>query len=138
MERTDGALARVVALPNGAATVTSASLDVGPQTKYGTIVGEFEFRLTLPVLTTAQLPDGAVMRYDILASANADLSSPVILIGGANTDNLSQTGAGGNGAGGATYRFRVPSNAPRYVGYRAVNSGAGNASGASAVLEMMF
>ena len=138
MEGRDALLARSLALPNGAATVVSGSLDLGPKTPLGTTAGHYEFLLTTPALTTAQLPDAATMRYDILGSANADLSAPTILIGGMNTDKLTQTGGGGAGAAGTTYRFRVATNAPRYVGYRVVNSNAANASAASALLEMLF
>ncbi len=65
MEQRDAQLARTLALPNGASAVVSASLDVGVKGPLGSVVGDYEFLLTTPRLTTAELPDAA-MRYEML------------------------------------------------------------------------
>jgi hypothetical protein len=74
-----------------------------------------EFLLTAPAMTTAQMPDAKTMKYDILYSVNADLSAPTTYI----TAAITQTGAGGVGCAAATFRFRLPSDALRYVGFKA-------------------
>lgn len=134
MNRRDGQLKLSLALPNGAATTTSASLDTGKVTAAGSQTAPFEVLLTAPALATAAMPDAKTMTYDILGSANADLSSPTVLSAGA----IVQTGASGAGAASKTTRFRLPTNAPRYFGFRAVGSGTGNASASSAKLEVLF
>jgi len=136
MERRDAQLSKTLALPNGAANVTGAIIDTGKKTSMGQQVAEFEFLLTMPALTTAQLGDGATMKYDILASDNADLSNPIVLIS-SGSYNLTQTGAGGAGAAAQTRRFRLATDAKEYIGVKATNSAGGNASTANATLELL-
>ena len=94
----DAQLNTALALPNGAAsTTTAAPIDTGKSTALGSQSGDFEFLLTAAALTTSQLADAATMKHDILMSDNADMSSPTTLISSA----ITQTGAGGAGAGGA-------------------------------------
>jgi hypothetical protein len=132
MELRDAQLKATLALPNGAAsTTTTTPIDTGKSTALGSQSGNFEFVLTAPALTTSQLADAATMKYDIVMSDNSDLSSPTTLIATA----LTQTGAGGAGAAAATYRFRIPTDAKRYIGHKATNSASGNASAATATLE---
>jgi hypothetical protein len=131
----DAALKLTRALPNGAATVTAATaIDTGQTTNIGSQDGVSEYLLTAPAMTTAQMPDAKTMKYDILFSANADLSAPTVYI----TSAITQTGAGGVGCAAATFRFRLPSDALRYVGFRATGSAAGDATGASATLEVLI
>jgi hypothetical protein len=123
------------ALPNGAGTVTTAAgldLEAGPKSDY---VARTEFLLTAPALTTAMLPNGVLMTYNIITSLSSNMSSPTTIIAGA----LVQTGAGGAGAVGNTYRFKPPSNVQRYIGLQAVlGATGGNASTVSATLEHLF
>jgi hypothetical protein len=120
------------ALPNGAATVTSGSIDL-ETTGGNDFIARCEARITAPALTTAQLANAATVTYDLLTSASADLSSPTVLVAGL----LVQTGAGGVGAATAQARAKLPTNVKRYVGFRATNSGAGNASTSNGVLELL-
>jgi hypothetical protein len=122
-----------LALPNGAATTTSTSIDSGKTTAQGEGKG-VELLLTAPALNTTQQPDAKTLKYDILHSDNSDLSSPTVYI----TTALTQTGAGGAGAAANTFRCRMASDAKRYWGFRATGSASGNASGASATLEPVF
>lgn len=121
------------ALPNGAAAVTSDSIDTENTTR-GEQLANFEFLLSAPALTTSQQPDSKTLIYDILGSANSDLSAPSVTV----TAVLTQTGAGGAGAAAATKRFRPASNGPRYWGFKATGSASGNSSTASATMEMLF
>jgi hypothetical protein len=134
MQVRDALLKRTRALPNGAVTVTSDSIDTGKVTSAGQQLAQVEYLLTAPALTTAQLADTQTITYNVIMSDNADLSSPTTLM----PSVMVQTGAGGAGAAGNTYRFRLPSTARRFIGFTAVKTGASNASTASGTLEALF
>ena len=121
------------ALPNGAAATTSDFIDTGKGTSYGRQLAEVEFLITAPALGATPLPDAKTMKFDVLTSANSDGSSPTTLM----PTVITQTGAGGVGASAATYRFKVPSDAARYVGVKATGSASGDASGSSFTVEAL-
>jgi len=124
------------ALPASTSAVTSAAaLDLQASAR-SDFVARVELLLSAPAVTTAQLPDTKLMTYDIIDSVNADLSSPRIIAPGV----IVQTGAGGAGAAGATFRWKPPTNARRYYGIRITPSasGTGDASGVSATLQLLF
>lgn len=122
------------ALPNGAATIYSDGIDT-EVTPAGAHLGDVEWLLSAPALTTEQLPDTKTMTYSILTDTVAPIDgSSTVLMSGV----IVQTGASGAGAAAATYRLRLPSTAGRIVGVRAINSGTGNASAASLSLEALF
>jgi hypothetical protein len=127
------ALAKVTAaLPNGAATVyTTTGIDTGVSTD-GAHLSDIEFVLTAPALVVGDLANGETMKYSVLTDTvnPIDGSSTVLF-----ADCITQTGAGGAGAAAATFRFKLPSNAGRILGVKAVNSGAGDASDKSLTLE---
>ncbi len=129
----DANLKGTQALPNGAANVSGAALDLG-LTAFGDLLANVEFLLTAPALTTTEQPDAKTMTYDVIHSDNADLSSSVTMYPGV----LVQTGAGGAGAAGATFTFRVPVDVKRYVGIKATGSAAGNSSTKSLTLEALL
>ncbi len=129
----DALLKVTKALPNGAANVTSDSIDTGKSSR-GEHLARCELLLSAPALTTGQQPDAKTLTYDILGSDNSDLSAPSVTVAGA----IVQTGAGGAGAAASEYRYKLPSNGPKYWGFKATGSAAGNSSNASATLEMVF
>lgn len=141
-ELRDASLKLTRALPNGAATVTtSPAIDTGLNAGatgagvLGSQPGSVEFLLTAPALTTGELGDTNTMKYDIVHADSSDLgTNPTTYI----TAAITQTGAGGAGAAAQTFRFRLPTTAKRYVGFKATNSAAGNASGKSATLECLL
>lgn len=121
------------ALGNGAATVYSTpGLDTGKSTSLGTQLGDVEYLLSAPAMNATEMPDGKTMIYSILHDDvdPVDASSVVLM-----PSVITQTGAGGIGCAAATYRFRLPSDAKRILGFRAVGSASGNATTASATLE---
>jgi hypothetical protein len=123
------------ALPASISAVVSSAMDTGARTSMG-LEPPVEFLLTAPALSTAQLPDTKIMSYDIIGSANADLSSSTTVAPGV----LVQTGAGGAGAAGATKRIRAASDWPRFLGFQ-INpsaSGTGDASATTATLDAAF
>ena len=122
------------ALPNGAAAVTQATgLDLQNSTR-GDFVANCELLLSAPAMNTTQMPNAKTMIYDIVMSDSSDLSGPTTLIAAA----ITQTGAGGAGCAAATYRMKPPTNVKRYVGLKATGSAAGDATGATATLEVLF
>lgn len=129
----DRELQRTKALPNGAATTTTDSIDLIGGAN-GQHLTDVEFELVVPAVTTAMVGDGTTIKYDVIASASSDMSSPSVVYAALVT----QTGAGGAGAAGSTTRFRLPSNVGRYVGVRAVKSATGNASTVNMVLTPQF
>ena len=137
MELKDANVKLTRALPASTAAMTTASsIDTGKASSLGHQGGEHEYLLSAPLVTTAQLPDSKTFTYDIIHSDNSDLSSPVTLISAL----ITQTGAGGAGAAAATKKFRLPSDAKRYIGFKvtASASGTGDASAATATLEGQF
>jgi hypothetical protein len=129
----DAALKLTKALPNGAATIYSDSIDTGTGTT-GSQLADVEFLLSAPALVVGDLANGDTMKYSILSDTvdPIDGSSTVLF-----ADCITQTGAAGAGAAAATFRFKLPTTAARLVGFKAVNSGAGDASDKSATLEVL-
>jgi len=131
MDLKDAALEVTKALPNGAASVNSAGIDLGLATE-GQHLSECELVIEAPALATADLPDTKTMTYKVEHSADnssyADLFLSVIV----------QTGAGGAGAVAATKRLRLPVDVRRYVRVTATNSGTGDASDKSLTAGLRF
>lgn len=130
----DALLKLARALPNGAAAVVpAAGLDL-MQSSRGDFLADMEALLNAPAMNATQMPNAKTMVYDIIHSDNADLSSPVTLVAAA----ITQTGAGGVGCAAASYRYKPPSNVKRYLGWRATGSAAGDATTATANMELLF
>lgn len=121
------------ALPNGAANVTTNALDL-QQTSRGDFVANAELVISAPAMNTTQMPDAKTMKYDIIHSDNADLSSPTTLIAAA----ITQTGAGGVGCAAATYRWKPPTNVKRYIGVKATGSASGDSTTATMGVKLAF
>ncbi|MCL4193983.1 MAG: hypothetical protein KJZ87_19755 [Thermoguttaceae bacterium] len=139
MERTgfnvkDASLVRSVALPNGANTVYSDGIDLGALSGRGARLYEAELLIEAPALVTADLGDGATMKYSIQTDDDAAFGSPTVVA----ADVIVQTGAGGAGAAAQTYRWRIPTGCERHVRVRAVNSAAGDASDKSMTVSLCF
>lgn len=133
MNLRDALLKITRALPEDDSAVTSDAIDTGKSTTQGRQLANVDFLLSAPALTTAQLGDAATMTYKAIHSDNADLSEASDLY----PSLIIQTGADGAGAAAATKRFRLPTDAKRYVGFVATNSADVDASGASATLEVL-
>ncbi|QDT39730.1 hypothetical protein [Stratiformator vulcanicus] len=131
MNLADALLKQSKALPADASAVTSDAIDL-QVTPTGDFLANCEFLLEAPALATGELGDDDTMTYDLVASEAADLSNPVTLASAL----ITQTGAGGAGAAAATARYRPPTDVKRYVGFKATNSAAGDASGKSATLSL--
>lgn len=134
MDVKDASLKITRALPASTTAVTSTAFDTGKCTTLGKQLADVEFLVSAPALTATQLPDTKTMTYDIIESDNADLSTPSVL----QSAVITQTGD--TGAAAATNRFKIPTDAKRYIGLRITPSaaGTGDASGADATLEPLF
>lgn len=124
------------ALPASAsASVTSATaIDLGHGSN-GNPLFSGELLVTAPAVNTTMAPDTRTFTYDLVSSANSDLSSPTTVVAGI----IVQTGAGGVGAVGASARYKPASDSKRYYGVK-ITSGASttDASAVSATLEAVF
>ncbi|HZZ28475.1 MAG TPA: hypothetical protein VFE46_10780 [Pirellulales bacterium] len=131
----DAQLKGTLALPSAASTtVNGGGVDTADGT-HGALVARSEFLLTYPAVTTTMAPDGDTITYSVIESVNSDMSSPTVKYPSVAV----QTGAGGAGAAGGTFRFRTEVDCSRYIGVRIVSgSGITNSSAVSATLEMLF
>jgi len=129
----DGNLKVTKALPAGASAVTTDGIDTGEGTT-GTQITPMEFLLEVPALLTGVLGDAATMKYDVVTSASSDMSGPVTIA----KEILVQTGADGAGAAASSARFKIPTNALRYVGVKCTKSSAGSAAASSMTLSLKF
>lgn len=132
----DAALENTVALPNGAATVVGAGIEVGI-TERGEFPGCVEVKIEAPALVVGDLGNGATIKYSIVTEdcEPGDFYAPTVLL----PDVLVQTGAGGVGAGATSWQGRLPAaGVLKSIGLKAVNSAAGDASDKSATLSLKF
>lgn len=129
----DANLKKTKALPNGAASTTSDAIDLGHNTTGAMLVGH-DLLIEAPALAVGPMADAKTMKYTVLHSDNADLSSPSNLY----ADVLTQTGAGGAGAGATSVRVQLPGNVKRYVGVKATGSASGDASGSSFTASLLL
>lgn len=121
----DADLTKTIALSNGAGSVTSNAIDLGPHRKSGTP----ELLILAPALTTTQLPNTETMTYIVEFAAATGFSTITrsITVG-------VQTGAGGAGAVADEYRCGVASDADQYCRLKVTKTGTGNASTVSGTI----
>lgn len=126
--RRDANLEAAIALPASAATVESASIDLGAGDVH---VSGAEVDIVAPILATGELGDADTMIYDLQTSPDditfTDLYSAV----------LTQTGAGGAGAAAADVRVGIQSESERYLRVQITNSAAGDASGVNGEIRLL-
>lgn len=107
----DASLKVTKALPTAASgSVTSSGIDTG-KGSYGDQVADVEFLLTAPALNTTMLPDTRTATYIIEHDTDSAFGTVATL----NVGSITQTGAAGAGAASTTLRFKLPTNANRYI-----------------------
>lgn len=121
------------ALPNGAATTKGAAIQIQNSSR-GDFLAHCLAKISAPALVVGDLANGETVKYSLIDSDSSDLSSERVI----SADLITQTGAGGAGAAAATATARLPFDCKKYIGVKAVNSGAGDASDKSATLELLF
>ncbi len=129
----DGSLKSSDALPAAAGLVNGTAIDLGPLTETSSRSEQVELLLTAPALNVAQLPNTVTATYSLQMSNSSNMASPQSL----GNSVIVQTGS--NGAASTTFRFKVPSNALRYIGAAVTTAaGAGNCAAAAMTLELLF
>ena len=115
------------ALPTADGTVTSSDIDLGADVYKPE---EVELEITVPALNATQLPNADTITMTVQAGASATPTTelfrlPVI--------------TGSSGYAGGTFRYRLPSNCPRYVNVKFVAAGGtGDISASSATIKLLF
>lgn len=127
----DALLTETRALPNGAATVYSAGIDL----QGGTLADKrgIQALISAPAVNTTECPDTKTLKYTLQHDTDPAFGTAADL----HTDAITQTGAGGAGAAAAEKRIGLPDNCNRYVRLKVVGSAAGNATTATATLVIM-
>jgi hypothetical protein len=107
----DARITKTKPLPAAASSSTMTDgIDTG-KGAFGDQVADFEFLLTIPALTTTMLPDTRTATYIIEHDTDAAFGTVATL----NVGSVVQTGAAGAGAAATSHRFRLPTDAKRYI-----------------------
>jgi hypothetical protein len=115
------------ALPTADGTVTSADIDLGTDVYKPE---EVELEITVPALNATQLPNSDTLTITVQNGAAATPTASLFVL---------PTITGSTGYAGGTFRFRLPSNAARYLNVKFVAAGGtGDISGASATIKLLF
>lgn len=131
----DNELIETRALPNGAATVLGAAIEVGCGTP-DDFTPNVEFKIEAPTVATGVFADAGTIKYSIV-------TDDVTTFNGANLavllpDVLVQTAAGGAGAAATSWQGRIPIGGVRkYVGLKVVKSNSGDATALSATFSLL-
>lgn len=135
----DADMKKTLSLPGGASTtVNSVALDLR-KSPNGHFLAGCELEIEAPAVTTTMVPDDKTMSYRIIhgnaIGQDGKISDASVLL----NDVIVQTGAGGAGANGSTFRARLPQNVKRYVALRIVSgSGTTDSSAKEATLSLLF
>lgn len=128
----DLALQVTKALPGSATTIYTGGIDLGIS-EHGNVPRGTELLIEAPALATADLGDGATMKYFVQCDADSAFGSAQDISGIV----LTQTGADGAGAAATTARFAIPTTCERYVRVGATNSASGDASDKSVTVTLI-
>jgi len=134
MDVQDKLLTSVVALPDGAASTYSADFDQAGAVQSGKqrFTALCELHVSIPALSTVQLPDTKTITFAVCAGASA---APTTVIADAI---LVLTGAGGVGCAAAVVRFRLPTDVARYVRIKATGVATVAGSTANMTVTLRF
>jgi len=130
----DASLVKTKALPDGAASVYSDAFDLGALSGRGIRDVPCDLLLEAPALTTTEAPDTKTFTYEIQTDDDSAFGSPTSIV----PSCIVQTGAGGAGAAAASYRFRIPFNAERYIRVKCTAVATCAGSTASMTVSLLF
>ncbi len=123
----DAELTEAGTLPNGAATTYSDVIDLGSRPATENI----EFEITVPSHSTTQAPDTRTLTVSLVAGSTTTPTT-------AATITTVYTGAGGVGFTGASTRYKIASDAGRYVRAKFLNGASmGDCSALSGTLKLL-
>ncbi len=132
----DALLKQTAALPDGAASTSTAAIDL-EKTSRGDFTGHIkapDLIIEAPVLNTTQQPNAKTLIYKVEQDTDPAFGTVETLYAAV----ITQTGAGGTGAAAASKRVALPVDVKRYVRVTATGSASGNASAASMVAYLAF
>lgn len=129
----DANLKNTRALPGSATSVYSTGIQIDNGAN-GSFVAPCELLITAPAAAVGQLANAETLVYFVQTDDNSSFSGATNISG----TLITQTGAGGAGAAGATARFKVPSNAEKYIRLGVTKTGSTDASSLTATLELLF
>jgi hypothetical protein len=124
------------ALPDGAATTYSTGIDLGiAASSPNDFLAQVELELTCPTLAVGAMADADTLLFALITddALPLDASSTVLI-----ERLVTLTGAGGVGATGFTKKVRIPTDVLKYVGWKAIKTGTGDASGVEATSKAKF
>jgi len=107
------------AMGAASASTTSAAIDLQTAAGNNFRPENIEFELSIPALATGIIPDASVVSLILETSTTSVFTA----ITGTYTETV--TGAGGVGTGATVARFKIPSNAPRYVRFKTTRGAGG-------------
>jgi len=114
-------------LPTADGTVTSADIDLGADVHKSENV---ELEIMVPALNATQLPNADTLTITVQNGAAATPTAALFVL---------PTITGSSGYAGGTFRFRLPSNAARYLNVKFVAAGGtGDISASSATIKLLF
>ena len=116
----DALLIKKTALPTTAGTVYSQAFDLFDIAERGVRIDAFELLLTAPAATAVQLPAAASNTFSLQFSNASDFSADVIEW---SASNAWQQAGSATGAAEFERRYRVATDAPRYVRVKCVTAG---------------
>ena len=148
---TDAQFTRTVAIPSGGSTANAPSIDLqvgvsltgnnagasaqSPARNASDYFPLTELRVTIPALSTSELPDGETIAVTIQAAGPTDpnFGSPTTL-----GDAAVATGSGGAGSAAVVKRFRVPGGSGRYFRASVTASSGAAATAADVTTQLYF
>ena len=110
MNLADAQFVVTVAIPWADGDTVSPVLDTGKTSGLAS-QPDLDVEIAAPSREQSELPDGETLTYSIIGAVDVNLNGAVTLVPNA----IIQTGAAGNGSAAVTRKFRLPTNAPRYV-----------------------
>ena len=138
MNLQDTALSVSVALPAASGTAHTSAIDLTENVNQyvgisntADFLAQAEAIVTIPALTTTQLPDADTFTYTLEHSASSGSGYSTLA-------SWTQTGAGGAGDAGSTKRFRFAENVSRYTRLTIVSGSGTAATAASGKLTLVF
>ena len=130
----DASLVKTKALPAAGAAASTDGIDTGARTGRGAALEDVEYRVSIPA--TPSLVEDKTIIVDIQTDNDVAFGSATTLIDNAITVTGAAQAAGG---AAAEYRFRLPSDAERYLRATAtVLAQGGDNTGVDFTLEALF
>ena len=124
----DALLIKTTAFPTAAGTILSEAFDLNCIGDRGVRIDPFELLIHAPAATAQQLPNGTSNTFSLQFSNTPDFSAGVTEW---SAGNAWQQAGSATGAAEFERRYRVATDAPRYVRAKCVTAGTASQNGKS-------